>query len=385
MAYSTPSTRSTGYVVLAADWNEFVNNFKAMAPDAFTADGDIYIASAANTGVKLAAFTSSTGTLKHEHGGLEADVSSGDGFVEIKGGSTTVVKTKTNATAAPTVNDDTDEGYAIGSVWIDVTHDKAYICLDITDGAAVWIETTQVAGLTLSGATANALVTITGANALTEETELTYNGAGLLELQRSHVGELTAKVRNTSSSASAVSRVAIDAEDGGGDSRVDFEILNGGSTWSSGVDNGESDQWVLAASGALGTNDAIRVVHATQEISFDAPATYTTFDYVCIKCQAHSAQDLGECPSCGGVMEWHDDVLAVRALSQPALRREALDHLDRLGVITLSSHTDGDLWVGLNVQTSILFTWSALWQNRQRIEALEDRIRALEGHIGRSN
>ena len=67
MAYSTPSTQVTGYVVLAADWNEFVNNFIAMAPDAFTTNGDIYVGSAANTGVRLGAFTSSTGTLKHEH------------------------------------------------------------------------------------------------------------------------------------------------------------------------------------------------------------------------------------------------------------------------------------------------------------------------------
>lgn len=51
-----------------------------------------------------------------------------------------------NKTAAPTVNDDVDLGYAVGSIWIDVTADKAYICLDNTDGAAVWIETTEAGG-----------------------------------------------------------------------------------------------------------------------------------------------------------------------------------------------------------------------------------------------
>ena len=42
------------------------------------------------------------------------------------------------ATAAPTVNDDTDLGYRPGSRWFDLTNDKAYDCLDATDGAAVW-------------------------------------------------------------------------------------------------------------------------------------------------------------------------------------------------------------------------------------------------------
>jgi len=46
---------------------------------------------------------------------------------------------KTNATAAPAVTDDSGDGYTVGSVWIDVTNDEAYICVDATEGAAVWI------------------------------------------------------------------------------------------------------------------------------------------------------------------------------------------------------------------------------------------------------
>jgi hypothetical protein len=59
------------------------------------------------------------------------------------------------ATAAPTVNDDSGDGYAVGSVWIDVTNDKAYICVDDTLAAAVWLvtealdaELSALAGLT---------------------------------------------------------------------------------------------------------------------------------------------------------------------------------------------------------------------------------------------
>lgn len=53
---------------------------------------------------------------------------------------------KLNATAAPTVNDDVDLGYSVGSHWYDVTNDKAYVCLDATDGAAVWKEITASGG-----------------------------------------------------------------------------------------------------------------------------------------------------------------------------------------------------------------------------------------------
>ena len=56
------------------------------------------------------------------------------------------LKVKLDGTQAPTVNNDTDEGYVVGSRWFDITNDKEYVCLDNTDGAAVWTETTGAAG-----------------------------------------------------------------------------------------------------------------------------------------------------------------------------------------------------------------------------------------------
>jgi hypothetical protein len=47
---------------------------------------------------------------------------------------------KWDATVAPTVNEDSGDGYEVGSVWVDVTADKAYTCVDSTVGAAVWVE-----------------------------------------------------------------------------------------------------------------------------------------------------------------------------------------------------------------------------------------------------
>lgn len=49
-------------------------------------------------------------------------------------------KMRINATSAPGVGDDSADGFAAGSIWIDVTNDKAYICLDASAGAAIWKE-----------------------------------------------------------------------------------------------------------------------------------------------------------------------------------------------------------------------------------------------------
>jgi len=56
-------------------------------------------------------------------------------------GNVSNIKDKLDATVAPAVTDDDDPGgYSVGSLWLDVTHDKAYICLDNSAGAAVWKE-----------------------------------------------------------------------------------------------------------------------------------------------------------------------------------------------------------------------------------------------------
>lgn len=46
------------------------------------------------------------------------------------------------ATTDPGVSNDTTESYVVGSMWINVTDDKSFICLDNSTGAAVWTEVT---------------------------------------------------------------------------------------------------------------------------------------------------------------------------------------------------------------------------------------------------
>lgn len=116
-------------------------------------------------GPKISLTTSTTGILPVAQGGI--------------GGIHNVA-----ATTAPTVNDDVDGGYVVGSQWLDTTNDTAYICVDNTDGAAVWLymgsttgwqpldaELTAIAGLTsaadrgiyFTGAGTASLFTLTAA------------------------------------------------------------------------------------------------------------------------------------------------------------------------------------------------------------------------------
>ncbi len=74
---------------------------------------------------------------------------------------------KINGTAAPTTGDDSDDGYGPGSVWIDTTNDRAYVCVDATVAAAVWVYIGNSTGWQPLDATLTALAGVaTAANKL---------------------------------------------------------------------------------------------------------------------------------------------------------------------------------------------------------------------------
>jgi len=100
MAWTTPKTWASGYVVLAADLNTHLrDNLNVTAPAVMTTQGDVIYASGANTPARLAKDANPTrsltntgssnnpawdqvalatgvsGTLPHENGGLEIDIS----------------------------------------------------------------------------------------------------------------------------------------------------------------------------------------------------------------------------------------------------------------------------------------------------------------------
>lgn len=57
-----------------------------------------------------------------------------------------IILEKSNATVAPTANNDTTDGYIRGSRWYGPTLSGVYTCVDAADGAAVWRETGDVSG-----------------------------------------------------------------------------------------------------------------------------------------------------------------------------------------------------------------------------------------------
>ena len=95
------------------------------------------------TGVQLGDFwrNTTTGQVFYNDGvgtGAAIWYDSGDAIGASK-------KANLAGTAAPTATDDSAAGYSVGSIWVDTTNDKAYICVDNTATAAIWKETTAVA------------------------------------------------------------------------------------------------------------------------------------------------------------------------------------------------------------------------------------------------
>ena len=108
---------------------------------------------------------------------------------------TNIATANYSATSAPTANDDSGDGYSIGSWWVNVTSDEAYLCVDATVGAAVWTkisvdvpseivallagQSVSMASLTLSGGTANGVLYLNGSKVATSGSALTFDGTGL--------------------------------------------------------------------------------------------------------------------------------------------------------------------------------------------------------------
>jgi len=70
-------------------------------------------------------------------------VDTSDSLVRIKDAAGAVLylgtsKQNLSATTDPTANEDSGDGYAPGSLWVNVTADKVFINVDATVAAAIW-------------------------------------------------------------------------------------------------------------------------------------------------------------------------------------------------------------------------------------------------------
>lgn len=128
---------------------------------------------------------------------LDSDISEAEGFVRKTGaGAYEAVKSNLSASAAPTVNEDSGDGYAVGSIWIDTTADKAYVLLDATVGAAVWIEITQASGtgdvVGPGSSTDNAIARFDGTGGKTlQDSGVTVDDSGNLDLAGSELRDFS--------------------------------------------------------------------------------------------------------------------------------------------------------------------------------------------------
>lgn len=67
-----------------------------------------------------------------------------------------------SAAGEPGISDDVTQGYTPGSRWYDVTNKRLYMCLDNSDGAAIWQQILG-SGLAGTGTTAGTATTVKGA------------------------------------------------------------------------------------------------------------------------------------------------------------------------------------------------------------------------------
>src|SRR3990167_4806365 len=112
---------SSGDTILASQQNALRDDII----DQITTKGDLAVGTAADTMTRL---------------GAGSDYQLLMALASEAAGVKWALKHKLNGITAPTANEDTGDGYEPGSVWIDTTNDKAYVCLDATLTAAVWTE-----------------------------------------------------------------------------------------------------------------------------------------------------------------------------------------------------------------------------------------------------
>lgn len=110
------------------------------------------------------------------------------GLVKMTSGSASAILIKLDGTAAPGVNDDSGDGYGIGSIWVDTTNDNAYIATDVTVGAANW---EQINGAGAGASDVDDLTTTTG----TSSQMLRVAAAGGLEYRT--VAQVLADLRDS--------------------------------------------------------------------------------------------------------------------------------------------------------------------------------------------
>lgn len=285
----------------------------AMEALALTTAGAILIGDGATTPTTLAAFTSATGTLKHEYGGVEADISAiADGGILVGTGAGTMAVRASALTAGAAgflkhelggieadISAIADGGMLVGTG----AGTMAIRASALTAGAAGFIKhelgglefdasavgdgdvpvgtgvgtmglesgatlrttlglgtgnSPQFTALTLSGLTSGRVPLVTTSGLITDSGTFTYTDSSSnrnINVIASASTAATIGVQNTH--ASGLADITVIA-DGTGDAYSLFYV-SGATYWSAGIDNSDSDAYVISQASTLGTNNALRI------------------------------------------------------------------------------------------------------------------------------
>jgi hypothetical protein len=176
--------------------------------------------------------------------------------------------------------------------------------------------------------------------------------------------------------------VVVDGADTSSDAWMYFARTVGTNIfWSLGIDNSNTQAFVISNASTVGTNDALRITNATPPVTtYNTTHPTGTFDYVCESCGTHQAEPF----NCCGVVEWHDDVMDFRAM---ALQDEsAIDYMERVGVVERTTDNDGKPELFTKLGADFHFAMSAAYQNRERMdaqnEAMDARLKRIEQALG---
>ena len=130
----------------------------------------------------------------------------------------------------------------------------------------------------------------------------------------------------------------------------------------------------LDTDGSATASDVFRVYDGNGDMRAHDDWVDDYFDYVCDGCHKHSQVAF----DCCGIVSWHDDVLALRQMgTDPSVMQRMVD----MGIMV-----NDDDWKGISLQGAHHFSWSAIWQNRERMDAqynaVDERLQRIEKAIG---
>ena len=116
--------------------------------DVLSFDDQVLVTQGTGDPTSGAGFEAPVGSLYIHIAGVNSTIFIKDNTADIDWRDIGVVGALNNysATTTPTTANDNSQGYSIGSHWVDTTTDTAYVCVDSSTGASVWVTISPPAG-----------------------------------------------------------------------------------------------------------------------------------------------------------------------------------------------------------------------------------------------